>query len=101
MPKIKISKRSVDALQPDNKPFVAYDEDLTGLGVRIMPSGSKTYIVEYRPGSGGHRVRSVRLSLGRHGVRRLTRHEKLLETNSQMHGAARTRPQNAGPSAPR
>src|SRR4051794_9503758 len=62
--KFKISKRAVDALQAAEKPFVAYDSDLTGFGVRVMPTGSKSWIIEYRPGSGGRTVRSVRLSLG-------------------------------------
>jgi integrase len=65
MAKIRISKRTVDALEPGPKPYVAYDTELTGFGVRVMPSGSKSWIIEYRPGSGGRGVRSVRLSLGR------------------------------------
>jgi integrase len=65
MARIKISKRTVDALEPRPTPYVAYDTDLTGFGVRVMPSGSKSWIIEYRPGSGGRGVRSVRLSLGR------------------------------------
>jgi integrase len=64
MAKIKISKRAVDTLEPGPKPYVAYDSELTGFGVRVMPTGSKTWIIEYRPGSGGRGVRSVRLSLG-------------------------------------
>jgi integrase len=64
MPKIKISKRTVDALEPGQAPYVAYDTELTGFGVRVMPSGSKSWIIEYRPGTGGRGVRSVRLSLG-------------------------------------
>jgi integrase len=64
MAKIKISKRTVDALKPKQTPYVVYDTELTGFGVRVMPSGSKSWIIEYRPGSGGRSVRSVRLSLG-------------------------------------
>jgi integrase len=64
MAKIKISKRTVDALESHPTPYVAYDTELTGFGVRVMPSGSKSWIIEYRPGSGGRGVRSVRLSLG-------------------------------------
>jgi integrase len=64
MAKIRISKRTVDALRARPTPYVAYDTELTGFGVRVMPSGSKSWIIEYRPGSGGRGVRSVRLSLG-------------------------------------
>jgi integrase len=62
--RVRISKRTVDSIVPSEKAFVLYDTELTGFGVRVMPSGSKSWIVEYRPGSGGRGVRSVRLSLG-------------------------------------
>jgi len=62
--KIRISKRTVDGLKPADKPYIAYDADLTGFGVRVMPTGSKSYVIEYRSGFGGRGVRSTRLSLG-------------------------------------
>lgn len=62
--KIRISKRTVDGLKPAEKPYIAYDIDLTGFGVRVMPTGSKSYVIEYRSGFGGRGVRSTRLSLG-------------------------------------
>lgn len=64
MAKERLTKRSVDALIAGERAYVVYDSDLTGFGVRVMPSGSKSWIIEYRPGSGGRGVRSVRLSLG-------------------------------------
>lgn len=100
MAKIRISKRTVDALQPGDKPYVAYDEILTGFGVRVMPSGTKSYIVEYRPGSGGRGVRSVRLSLGPHGVltpeeaRKLAR-DRLADARSGNDPAAQRRSERA------
>ena len=36
-----------------------------GFGVRVMPSGVATYIVEYRPGEGGRGVAKKRMALGR------------------------------------
>lgn len=64
MPAIKLSKRVVDALTPNEKPQVHYDADLKGFGVRVMPSGHKSWIVEYRPGGGGRNVSTKRMSLG-------------------------------------
>ena len=38
--KMTLSKRSVEALVPADKPFIAWDYGLTGFGVRVQPSGS-------------------------------------------------------------
>jgi len=64
----KITKRTVDALTPREKPFIAFDGEIAGFGLRVMPSGVKTYILEYRPHGGGRGVAKKRLTLGRHGA---------------------------------
>ncbi|THD44884.1 MAG: DUF4102 domain-containing protein [Bradyrhizobium sp.] len=63
MPIARLSKRTVDALRPAARPYITFDEDLTGFGVRVMPSGLKTWIVEYRPGAGGRKVAKRRLKI--------------------------------------
>jgi integrase len=63
MPIARLSKRTVDALQPAAHPYITFDEDLTGFGIRVMPSGLKTWIVEYRPGAGGRKVAKRRLKI--------------------------------------
>ncbi len=68
MSSIKITKRSVDGLASVVAPFVAYDSDLTGFGVRVMPSGAKSYIVEYRPHGGGRGVHKRRITVGKIGA---------------------------------
>lgn len=45
---IKISQSSVAKLEPAKKPFIIWDTELTGFGIRVMPSGVKTYILKYR-----------------------------------------------------
>jgi integrase len=62
---VKLTKRSVDALAVRAKPYIAFDD---GFGCRVMPSGSKTFVLEYRPGSGGRGVYKKRLTLGRYGA---------------------------------
>jgi hypothetical protein len=62
-----LTKRAVDALAPGDKPFFVYDAKLSGFGVRVMPSGLKTFVLEYRPGAGGRSVTKRRLTIGRHG----------------------------------
>jgi integrase len=63
----KLAKRTVDALNPREKAYVAYDSELHGFGVRVMPSGHKSFIVEYRPHGGGRGV-ARRLTLGALGA---------------------------------
>jgi integrase len=65
---IRISKRTVDALVPREKPFIKFDQTIAGFGVRVMPNGTKSFILEYRPGAGGRTVAKKRLTLGRYGA---------------------------------
>ena len=67
MPVLNLTKRSVDALTPGVKAFIAFDSQLHGFGVRVMPSGVKTFILEYRPNGGGRAVAKRRLKIGRFG----------------------------------
>ena len=65
MPKrsdLKLTKRTVDALEVDSKDAVFWDRDLAGFGVRVHATGRKTYVVQSR-GPGGLK----RVTLGRHG----------------------------------
>jgi len=64
---IKLTKRTVDALSATNRPFIAFDADLAGFGVRVMPTGVKSWIVEYRPHGGGRGVAKRRTTLGKVG----------------------------------
>lgn len=64
----RLTKRAVDALQPRDKPYVAYDADLTGFGLRVMPTGVKSWIAEYRPDGGGRGVAKKRVTLGKVGA---------------------------------
>ena len=61
-------KRTVDALEPREKAYIAFDREISGFGVRVMPSGVKTFVLEYRPGAGGRGVGKRRLTIGRFGA---------------------------------
>ena len=59
----KITKRAVAALQPRTTSYFIWDTLVVGFGVRVMPSGTKTFQVQYRKGA-----RTRRAALGRFGV---------------------------------
>ena len=48
----RITKRMVDSLRADGTDYVLWDCDLPGFGVRVRPSGARSYIVHYRAGRG-------------------------------------------------
>ena len=65
MPKrsdLKLTKRTVDALEVKEKDAVFWDRELSGFGVRVHVTGRKTWVVQSR-GPGGPK----RVTLGRHG----------------------------------
>ena len=55
----KLTKRVVDAAEVRAREYFIWDEDLPGFGLRVLPSGRKRYIIQYRAGR-----RSRRISLG-------------------------------------
>jgi integrase len=48
----RITKRTVDTLQPNDNEFTVWDDAVTGFGVRVRPTGAKSYVVVYRAGAG-------------------------------------------------
>jgi integrase len=55
----KLTKRIVDAADVRASEYFIWDDDIPGLGLRVLPSGHKGYVVQYRAGR-----RSRRISLG-------------------------------------
>ena len=63
-----LTRQVIDALEPAaDKPWIAWDDKLTGFGVRILPSGTKSFIVNYRTGDGGRKAPNKRVVIGRYG----------------------------------
>jgi integrase len=48
----RITKRTVDALQSNGSEFTVWDDAVTGFGVRVRPTGAKSFVVIYRAGAG-------------------------------------------------
>jgi len=58
----KLTKRFVDFVEPQSKGHVVWDDEMPGFGLRVYPSGKRSYIVRYRS-----RGRSRRYTIGPHG----------------------------------
>tara|TARA_R110000782_G_scaffold100964_1_gene187367 strand:+ start:2505 stop:3680 length:1176 start_codon:yes stop_codon:yes gene_type:complete len=59
----RLTKRAIDATQPDDKEKFVWDGELRGFGLRISPKGRKVFVLQYR--SGG---RTRRMTLGPYGA---------------------------------
>ena len=60
----KLTKRLVDAARKAKGDVFLWDDDLAGFGLRIKPSGAKSFLIQYRNRNG----RSRRMTIGRYGV---------------------------------
>ena len=64
---MRFSDRAIQALQPAAAERVLWDDALPGFGLRLQPSGARSFIVQYRAG-GGRAGRLRKLTLGRWGA---------------------------------
>lgn len=55
----KITKSLIDKTGPQDKDVLLWDDEVKGFGVRIQPSGSKTYLVRYRLQDGTQRKQKL------------------------------------------
>jgi integrase len=55
----KLTKRFIEAAPAKEKAYILWDGDIPGFGVRVMPSGRKAFVLQYRIGR-----RSRTMSLG-------------------------------------
>ena len=62
--RVNLTKRIVDAAKPATKDYQIWDAKVRGFGVRVYPSGVKTFVLQYR-NSGG---RTRKIALGRYGI---------------------------------
>ena len=62
---MKLTKAAIDKLKPNSgSDLFRWDDDLPGFGLRLKPSGVRSFIIQFRNKHG----RSRRLTIGRYGV---------------------------------
>lgn len=57
MPTLKLTKSSINALEPLSREQVYWDSNLSGFGVKVTPAGRKVFVVLYRVLGGQSRLR--------------------------------------------
>ena len=61
----RLTKRAVESIQPHEKnELLIWDSELKGFGVRVFPTGRRTYFIQYRNSHGDTR----RKKIGVHGI---------------------------------
>jgi integrase len=63
----KINKTFVDSIAAGDKPVFHWDETLKGFGVKVSPTGRKTFVFQYRLG-GGRSGSTKRMHIGTYGT---------------------------------
>ncbi|MEE9380183.1 MAG: Arm DNA-binding domain-containing protein, partial [Hyphomonadaceae bacterium] len=62
--KAKLTQHYVDSVEAKDKRFVIWDSEIGAFGLRVMPSGVKSYILRYRVGQ-GRLAKGRTITLGR------------------------------------
>jgi len=64
----KLTKRIVESIEPNiKKPMFLWDSALSGFGIKVLSSGKRRYVVQYRVGS-GRSAKQRWLTIGTHGI---------------------------------
>jgi integrase len=71
MPRIKLTKSSIDALPTPSSDRVYWDAGCPGFGVKVTPNGRRVFVVLYRTGGAGSKLRKY--TIGPYG--RVTLHQ--------------------------
>jgi len=63
---VKLTKSAVDRAEPKAHDYFLWDSELKGFGIKVAKGGRKSYVCQYRVGS-GRTAPSRRITIGAHG----------------------------------
>ncbi len=66
--KMEITAKSLGRVKPGAAARIIWDSKLTGFGAKIMPSGTVSFLVNYRADGGGRKAPNRRMVIGRLGT---------------------------------
>src|SRR5947208_6085760 len=66
MPSIRLTKSAIDALPTAKADVVYWDAGCPGFGVKVTPKGRKVFVVLYRTGGAGSKLRKY--TIGPYGT---------------------------------
>ena len=71
--KARLTARTVADALPERKRYILWDETLTGFGVRVSPTGRRSFVVQFRTAAPGRATANRKQVLARRCLRP-TRH---------------------------
>jgi integrase len=63
----RLTKALIEAAQIASKPIYLWDQQISGFGVKVLPSGKRKYILKYRTKGGGRTAQQRWYLIGTHG----------------------------------
>jgi len=84
---VKLTKRVIDAASPGAARRIIWDTELRGFGVRVETSGTKSFLIRYRPKGNGRNGSKRFVTIGRYGA--MTPEQARNEARSKLAAVAR------------
>lgn len=66
--KSRLTKTIVDEAQPREIRYHIQDAEIPGFSLKVEPTGTKVFVLDYRSGGGGRRAPKRRIKIGKYGV---------------------------------
>jgi hypothetical protein len=84
---VKLTKRVINAASPGAARRIIWDTELRGFGVRVETSGTKSFLIRYRPKGNGRNGPKRFVTIGRYGS--MTPEQARNEARSKLAAVAR------------